>query len=733
MKSCLWFSMFCLMTPYALGQTPGAEVSENAGQPLVIREAMSNKAITAIRVQPGEGPPVIDGVLDESVWRSNTPYEGLHQTNPVEFAPGTELTRFWVAYDEDHLYVAAQVYDDPSLVVALQPVQGREFESDDQLHISLDPFNTDRDGYFFQTNPNGLRREALISNVAFNPHWRAIWDAGVRRNAEGWAVEMAIPFKSLSFDPRNTVWGFNIGRVIRRKGEFQVWSSRGRDTWEMGPTVMADLSPIAGVRQGRGLDIQVTGVASHVYQQGLGTDTGLEPSLDMFYKPMPSVTLAATLNTDFSSTEVDDRIVNLSRFDAQLPEKRDFFLRDSNQFTFAGLADNGMPFFSRRIGLSEDGQALPIDAGLKFFGRFGEYDVGSMLVRQEVSDPAREHADLLVVRMKRNVLQESELGFIYTQGNPLADEENRVWGLDVNYNRSDAWGLGRLRGAAWYQQVEQDESPEDNHALGFILGLTRNSYDIFWNYREIGEHFNPALGFVNRRDIRHHHINASRSHYFNEGWLKSSIPRLSADYVSDTRNLKQSYQMDITPLALESVGGDKLSLMYSRSVERLDEHFSPVPAISVQPGDYDADLFSLMVSSSIARPFHASAEWRQGDFYGGDRFDQLYSLGWRPWRTWYVTLGYDMAALDTPGGEFTTRLTRAGSELAINRDWAWLLLAQYDNVTRQLGVSSRLRWIPRAGQELALVVNNLHERLEDGGYQTLVDDYRLKLAYTFRY
>lgn len=706
------------------------------------RDAMSGKAIQAIRIARPSDAPRIDGQLDEALWKNNPAYQGLHQISPDEYAPGTELTRFWVAYDEDHLYVAAQVYDDPKRVVALQPIQGKAVESDDQIHISIDPFNTDRDGYFFQTNPNGLRTQSLIGTVSSNPNWRAIWDSAAQINDEGWAVEMAIPFKSLSFDPRNSTWGFNIGRVIRRKGEFQAWSSRGRDIWEMGPTVMADLSPIENVRQGRGLDIQVTGVASHVHRQGLGSDSDAEPSLDVFYKPTPNITLAATLNTDFSSTEVDDRIVNLSRFDVQLPEKRDFFLRDSTQFTFAGLVDNGMPFFSRRIGLGETGESVALEGGAKFFGRFGDTDVGALVVRQEASGEQQHDADLLVVRMKRNLFEESQLGFIYTEGDPFSDEKNRVIGADFNYNKSDAWGWGGLRGGAWYQRVYEDTHTSlgemDQHALGASFGFTRNQYDVNWNYREIGRGFNPALGFVNRRDIRRHSLDVSRTHFFNgdflgRSWLKSWRPNITAEYVSDTRDLKQDYQIDLSPFALESVGGDTFSLVYTRRFERLAENFFPVPSLSVQPGDYDADRVRINLTSSIARRFHASAEWGVGDFYDGDKRDQLYSLGWRPLRNWYLTLGHEIAELELPSGEFTTRLSRVGSELAITRDWAWLLLAQYDNVTRELGVNSRLRWLPRAGQELALVVNNLQERRMDDRYQTLVEDYRVKMAYTLRF
>lgn len=140
---------------------------------------------------------------------------------------------------------------------------------------------------------------------------------------------------------------------------------------------------------------------------------------------------------------------------------------------------------------------------------------------------------------------------------------------------------------------------------------------------------------------------------------------------------------------------------------------------------------SVLFSSAIARRFHASVEVGEGDFFDGDRFDEIYTLGWRPWRNWYATLEHEIATLDLPGGEFTKRLTRVGSELAISRDWAWL--AQDDNVTRELGFNSRLRWMPKAGRELSFVFNNVQARRADNSYKTLLDDYRLKLTYTLRF
>jgi hypothetical protein len=711
----------------------GNETEPRLTPPGVISDAMTNKEVSAIRINSFQDAPMIDGVLDEVIWRNHPPYEGLHQVDPAEFAPATERTTFWVAYDDDHLYVAAQLYDEPDAIVALQPIQGKEFESDDQLHISLDPFNTDRDGYFFQTNPNGLRREVLIGNIAGNPDWQTIWDSAAQINEDGWAMEMAIPFKSLSFDPRNSVWGFNIGRVIRRKGEFQAWSSRGKDVWEMGPTVMADLSSIENVRQGLGLDVQLSGVLSQVDQQSLGSDFDAEPSVDIFYKPTPTITFAATINTDFSATEVDDRIVNLSRFDVLIPEKRDFFLSDSTQFSFAGLSENGMPFFSRTIGLSESGQPVPLDGGMKFFGRFGDYDIGAMVVRQEAFGEQGDDTDLVVVRGKRNIFRESALGFIYTSGNPLSDQDNEVMGVDFNYNNSNAFGNTQLLGKAWYLRVDEGLDLDDSHAHGVSLGYTRANVYLGWSHTEIGENFNPAMGFVNRRDIRRHHLETSYIHFFANRWIKSYLPRIDLEYFSDTENVKQTHVLDVTPLKFESVNGDQISLTYTNQFERLNEPFNPVSDVWVAPGDYEFERVSVLLSSAIARRFHASIEVGDGDFFDGDRFDEIYTLGWRPWRNWYATLEHEISSLDLPGGEFTTRLTRVGSELAISRNWAWLALAQYDNVTRELGFNSRLRWMPKAGRELSFVFNNLQERRDNNAYETILDDYRLKLTYTLRF
>ena len=701
-------------------------------------QSMEGKKVAARRIGKDQQPPVIDGILNDPLWRESEPTEGLHQILPTEFAPATERTRFWVAYDNDNLYIAVQLYDsDPSLVVALQPVQGKDFESDDQLHISLDPFNKDRDGYFFQVNANGVRREALLSNnpnTGFNTDWKTIWSAASKINNEGWATEIAIPFKSISFDPRNDTWGFNIGRVIRRKGEVLAWSSRGADVWEMGPTVMGDLIPITGVRQGLGLDVKLSGVMhkeeNHVLDEH---DTDTEPSLDVFYKPSPTFTLAATVNTDFSATEVDDRIVNLTRFAVMLPEKRDFFLQDANQFSFADLNDNGMPYFSRSIGLDQSGQPVSLDGGLKLSGRFDNYTLGALAIQQEESGTQQQNPKLYVLRATRNILQESSVGFIYTSGDPRSDRHNEVFGVDFNYNNSNAFGNRQIQAFAWYQKVDSGINQDDNNAYGFTLGYPNSRYSLIWSFKEIGRNFDPAMGFVNRKDIRQHNLSGGFHTYFGNGRVRSYNPTFDYERVTNTHNILQSELLTVRPLYFDSVAGDEISLSYISDYEYLDEGYNIVDDLTVPPGDYNFNRLNVLLSSSIARRFYASVELETGDFYDGKRFDQIYTAGWRLWRPLLLTVTHEIAGLDLPSGDFTTRLTRLGTELAITADWSWLVLAQFDNVTRQLDINSRLRWLPQTGAEFYFVVNSGKQRRDDNSFQSIYDDYVLKASYTIRF
>ena len=326
-------------------------------------------------------PPVIDGRVDEPQWDSAAKIDDLRQIRPHVGEPGTEKSEILVAYDANALYVAARFWDSggQGAIAANIMRQGSRLAEDDRLAIILDPFDSSRTGYRFEVNLNSVRNDMLYTGpTAFTADWTVIWEAKAQRTEYGWSLELAIPFKTLPFDPSVEAWGFNVSRAIRRKGEEDLWVSRNR-TWN--PAILGEIRGIKDVDQGIGLDVVPSVGLRHLQNYDARSHmTVLEPSLDAYYRVTPSLNASLTLNTDFSATELDDRQVNLTRFGLFFPEKRDFFLNDSDVFEFGRIGSSGVlannrsttrasqesgrPFFSRRIGLSSAGTPVDITLGL---------------------------------------------------------------------------------------------------------------------------------------------------------------------------------------------------------------------------------------------------------------------------------------------------------------------------------------------------------------------------------
>jgi hypothetical protein len=288
-----------------------------------------------IEVPRADVPPTLDGSLFEPTWQRAAVLPGLTQAEPEEGARPSEPTTVYLIYDAEHLYSGVRAEDrQPGGVVAKERRRDVSLDGDDSIAIALDPFLERKHGYYFQVNPLGARRDGLISpetsvasgELEYSADWDGIWFAEVGIDAGGWSAEIAIPVQTLSFDPANTSWGFNIERMVARKRERIRWQGARRNfkVYSMGEA--GELAGLAGMYQGLGLDI-VPYTKLELTRKGDGYGTELKPGLDAFYKLTPSTTLGLTLNTDFAEAEVDDRRVNLSRFPLFFPEKRAFFSR----------------------------------------------------------------------------------------------------------------------------------------------------------------------------------------------------------------------------------------------------------------------------------------------------------------------------------------------------------------------------------------------------------------------
>jgi hypothetical protein len=707
------------------------------------------KSFDAVRT---DAFPVIDGRLDEPLWQRATIVDDMHEVRPDEYGDPSEETRFFVIYGDDAMYIGAEFLDsEPDRMVAKVMRLGDFSEGDDSLKIILDPFNAGRSGYIFHLNPNGIRGDALFRNVT-EPYWEweGIWQAAARVTENGWMAEMAIPFKTLSFNPANETWGINFNRKIGRRNEEIGWVSYNR---VQNPANSGQINGLTGLKQGLGLDI-VPGLRvseSRDYVDNL-SNTEFEPSLDVFFKPAPALTAALTVNTDFSGTKVDSRQINLTRFSIFLPEQRSFFLQDNDIFEFGRISsdeggrggiptsakETGRPFFSRRIGLSEDGEAIDIEGGLKLTGRTGRWNFGVLSIRQSDYvtldddgnvDQAVDASDLFVGRVAANFLEESTIGAIVTSGDPTSNADNTLVGVDFQYLNTRLASGKTLESAVWYQKTNTDGFDGDDAAYGFSLKAPNTEGWIGrLSYREIQKNFKPMLGFVSQNDVRDILFDASYKWRPDGGMFRSITTTDTLDGELDKRIIY------FDAIRLETHSSDTYSAFIRHDEERITEDFEISEGVIIPPGTYSWTRPCITLGTASHRALSYRGWYCPGDFYDGDRVSSGTRLNWRPNEHLSVNLSYEFGDIDLPGGSFITRLMTARADVAFTATWYWENFVQYDTVSDSIGINSIMRWIPQAGREMVLVFNRDYVDFDDtGDFRTSTGDVAAKISYTLRF
>ena len=692
--------------------------------------------------------PVIDGVLDDAVWANAALIDNLHQVQPVEYAEPFERTEIYLLYGDDALYVGARLYDtDPDQITAQNLRQNDSIGEDDAFFVVLDPFNSRRSGYYFGVNPNGVRQDGLYQNVSeFYNEWDSIYHAEASRFEGGWIAEFEIPFKSLSFDAGTDTWGLNFSRHVRRKNENSAWVSRNR---AYDPSSSGLAIGFEGLDQGAGLDIVPSASATNVRRFDPGTTkSDFEPSLDVSYRLTPSLNASLTINTDFSATEVDDRQVNLTRFGLFFPEKRDFFLREADIFEFGRIGapvdavyafggagrQNGRPFFSRRIGLSNTGQAVDLDYGAKISGRVGGWEIGALSVRQDQFQAVS--ADTLsIVRAKLGVLDESSVGMIATNGSPGANLGNAVTGFDFLYRNTRLPGGRTLEAEAWVQQSDTDGLIGNDSAYGLGIRLpsargVRGGVAV----KEFEANFNPALGFINRSGIKDYTFDVGYIHRPRSGRIQSYKGTFDGQRIESIGGGLQSQQVNLRPFVLTNRTGDVVDVIHRDYQEVLVFPFEISPGIIIPAGRYDYADSGGQVSLSSHRRSSGLLRLIDGTFFNGRRQDKVIQYVWRPSSKFRTSISYNYSDIKLPAGNFETRLVRAGFDYVFSSRLSWVNLIQYDNVSETMGINMRWHWIPEAGRELFFVINhNLEDIDRDNSFRSQFSDMTVKASYTFRF
>jgi len=699
----------------------------------------------------------LDGALSEPFWERAMPIDDFKQREPLEGVAATEHTEVRVAWDDDNLYVGVRAFDsDPDAVVArlLQRDQimnargfgGLQFQGDDAVAVVLDPFDDDRNGFIFATNPNGALFEALLTDEGgqLNVDWQGVWQVAGTRTPEGWSAEFSIPFRTLRVPSDGRAWGLNVSRFVARKQEQTLWTAWDREGGGFERVSLAgrleglddlprsrfnvETKPfILGAARG---ELSETNPASPSLDYSSNGDVGL----DLKSEVIPGLVLDLTLNTDFAQAEVDNQQVNLTRF---FPERRDFFLENAGIFDF-GQRGFGPPpflmFFSRRIGIGSEGE-VPILAGGRLTGRVGNQTLGLLSVRTDgvPGTPATDGSEAVpgqggelfqVARIKRDVGASNYVGAMVTdrRGNGAS---NTVAGVDARFFLHPT-----LVTEAFVARSFTEGAGGEGGAYRLNANFTTDLWGLFVNGFQVDDEMNAASGFVNRRNVREVRGSVRRS--FRPGFLnlRKVDFRLSTERVTtiDGRFQDSQYSLNFSP---NFNTGDNFNLSIDRGRSQVDDAFTLADSLPVPAGEYSTNQWSVRMGATDARALSGRLNIRQGDFFGGTIRSWNGSISFTPSPALSLEPGFERSKVSLPSGSFTADITSLRLTWALSPLMTTNAFIQYNGLTDRVITNVRFNFIHRPGSDLFVVFSENRFR-EDDFWGTDDRGLVVKLTYLMR-
>jgi hypothetical protein len=670
---------------------------------------------------------VLDGVLDEAAWRRADAFGDFVQSMPDAGSPATEQTVVRVVYDEENLYIGAVLYDShPEEIIAQYLNQDYETHNDDTFGITLDTFLDRRNSFMFLINPNGAVKDGQTfdNSRTINLAWEGVIQVETSIHQEGWTVEVAIPFTTLRFNPNipDQSWGMNFLRRVRRKNEDSYWAPVDRRTRVHTMAYGGTVSGFQGLPRPRNLTVKpfftgsdATGDLLEPGDRGGSSDFGV----DLKYGLTPRMTLDLTYRTDFSQVEVDQEQVNLTRFSLFFPEKRDFFMENSGVFAFGDLAERNVRlgasprdftlFHSRRIGLTE-GRPVPIMGGGRLTGSAGGFEVGFLGMRTKAAEGLPEES-FYVARVRRAFGNGLQVGGLVASRDGLgsgADGYNRSYGADANMVVG-----GKLFLHSYLAATDYPDAEGSNRAARVSAAFRDRLWDVSAMYREIGDGFNPGLGFVSRRGIRHSYATAGAHPRPAIPWVNELNPYVEAHYITNLNSALETREGTAGLGILFSDGG-QLRSQLTDHFEVIDEAFLVAGQGEVGEGRYDFRDASLSYTSSAARPISGELSYAGGGFYNGNRTSVTVGGAWRPSRHLALDLKVQRNEISLPGNTFTADVFGARMDFAGSRFFFISTFVQYNSASEEAVTNIRLNFIHSPLSDIFLVFSERRD-VEGGG------------------
>jgi hypothetical protein len=678
----------------------------------------------AAQAVPTESAPVLDGdVLNDERWRSVTPVPGeFVQKNPSEGASASERTEIRILYTSSALYVGVVCFDrTPGGIIVSDARRDSSLDNTDSFRLIVDTYRDGQNGFVFGTNPAGLEYDAQVINEGqggggsggqqggsgggFNLNWDGAWRVAARTHEEGWTAEFEIPFRTLRYPDRPVqTWGLNFERRIRRHNETAYWAALPRQ-FDIARLSMAGSLQDLRVPPQRNLKF-IPYALGQARDDSRHPDTRLrgEPGLDAKYSITPSLTLDATYNTDFAQVEVDEQQVNLDRFNLFFPEKRPFFLENAGLFS-VGSPGEAEVFFTRRIGISNDGREIPIVGGARVSGQAGRgLNVGFLNMQTEDVDGLLPGQNFTVARLRQDLPNRSSVGFMAVNREDTGEGNG-------NYNRSFAadarLGIGRSGMVSGF--VATTTSPArsgDEHAYQVVARRDTQAWELSAGYTEVGRNFNPEVGFLTRSGgfrkpeflVFHRYrprnflrLQELRPHVSYRGfWKPDGFQESGFVHVDNHWEFRSGHEVHT-------------GVNFVREGVAVPFH---IAGVLVPPGTYDSREVQIVAMTNQGARYALNMRATIGGFFGGDRIALAPSVRMRFTDAFNAELSLSRNDVDLPSGSFTTHVARSRISYSFTPRTFLQGLVQYNDAADLWSANVRFGWLQQANTGLFIVYND---------------------------
>ncbi len=645
-------------------------------------------------------PIVVDGILDEAIWSVAEKTTPFFRIQPIDTGYAKAQTEVMVAYDDAYIYMGIINYDpSPGKRPAESYRRDWSFNKNDNFFAAIDTYNDQTNGFAFGVNAVGGQWDGMQSNGGkVANEWDGKWYSAVQNYEDYWVAEFKIPFRTIRYNDGDTQWGINFSRLDLKTNEKSSWAPVPRQFASATLAFTGTLSfesplPKSGVRVS--LIPYLLGQATHEKEAGDPIDYKANAGLDAKVILSTSMNLDVTINPDYSQVEVDRQVTNLDRFELYFPEKRKFFLENSDLFANLGT-ETVRPFFSRRIGLNS-----PVIAGARLSGNAGEnWRVGLMNMQTGIKD-LNSADNFSVAVLQRKVLSRSNVGIFLTNKQVVATPDdtafnayqfNRVAGAEFNFASADNNWTGKV----FYHQ-SFSPGPEGNRfATAGMIKYATQQFTAGLNQSYVGGNYLAEMGFVRRKG--YHQTNPTLGYQFfpNSKRVTSHGPSMKADFYFEPdltltdREVDLSYSLTWVDRSMISAGLESGYLM-------LLEPFDPTNTGGVMiPAGTEFNWTEVVLSylSTQRRLFTFTAEGRYGGFYGGTRASFLTEMNYRvqPYGSLSLVASYNRVLLPEPYTSMDLVLVGPKLDITFTETLFFTTFVQYNNQIDNVNVNMRFQW-----------------------------------------